>query len=86
MNIILRDFIREGVMTANVTAFRDASRREHILRMKPGRTIMDMGADVRPGPYWAVADVDVPNLVARGYAISMRVSDLPPASDPRTGD
>lgn len=84
MNILLRDFLREGVMTANVTAFRDASRREHILRMKPGRTIMHMGDRVVPGPYWAVADADVPALVARGYTVSMTVADIAPA-EPKPG-
>lgn len=83
MNILLRDFKRSGVMTANVTAFADPDRREHVLRMKPGRTIMDMGAGVVPGPYWAVADEDVPRLVERGYTVSMRVEDIPP---PHTGD
>ena len=75
MNILLRDFLREGVMTANVTAFADPDRREHVLRMKSGRTIIDMGAGVVPGPYWAVADEDVARLVERGYEVSMRASN-----------
>lgn len=72
MNILLRDLMREGVMTDLCTAFSDPHRREHILRMKAGRTIMDMGDDVAPGPYWAVADADVPKLVAAGYRVNMR--------------
>ena len=74
MNFLLRKLKESGTMTCNCIAFNEEQLGKNIMLRFPGRAIMYMGDDVRPGPYWAVYAVDVPALVAAGYRIR-----LPPA-------
>lgn len=69
MNFLLRDLKERGTMTCDCIAFADDRLIGNIMAKLPGRAIMNMGEDVRPGPYWAVHAVDVPALVAAGYVV-----------------
>lgn len=67
MNFLLRDLKAAGTMEHDCIAFNDENNLKNMVARFPGRAIMFMGADVSPGPYWAVQASDVAALVAAGY-------------------
>lgn len=69
MNFLLRDLKAAGTMEHDCIAFMDDRHIKHMMEKFPGRAVMHMGDDVRPGPFWAVHASDVPALVAAGYRV-----------------
>jgi hypothetical protein len=69
MNFLLRNLQSKGVMHHNCIAFQDDRYIKVMMERFPDRTVMHMGDDVRPGPYWAVHARDVESLVSAGYKV-----------------
>lgn len=56
-------------MQHDCIAFNSDALIKNMLVKLPGRAVMHMGDDVRPGPFWSVHPEDVPALVKAGYTV-----------------
>ncbi|WP_143044821.1 hypothetical protein [Variovorax sp. YR216] len=72
-------------MKANVTAFADPDRREHVLRSEARPHDHEHGSGRRARPVLGHLCKDAPRLVERGYTVSMRVCNIP-SVEPRARD
>lgn len=69
MNRLLAKLMADGTMKHRCVAFGDESFLENAAASMPTNSIMDMGKDVRPGPYWSVHPEDEAALVKAGYRL-----------------
>lgn len=67
MNLLLQKLRQAGVMKHACVAFSDPRLIDSFHKHFPDRTVMAMGKEARPGPYWAVHAEDVSALKVAGY-------------------
>jgi hypothetical protein len=89
-NLLLRDLRARGVVLEGVVPFVRPELIERMSTRHPDCLVVQVPADVRPGPYWLVSRADAHRMIAAGsgeyrsypvHALKMQIEELAKSHD-----